>query len=62
VELAVEKNGELETDIFEHGTPAYHRFGYGSSYTTPTGSTIIGGGQLPPPIDLGEEKAEPQKV
>ena len=62
--LRVEKDGELEgLDIFEHGTPAYHiEFGYGSSYTTPTGSRIIGGGHLPLPIDLGEEKAEPQKV
>jgi Amt family ammonium transporter len=43
--LRVEKDGELEgIDIFEHGTPAYHiEFGYGSSYTTPTGSNVIGG-------------------
>lgn len=63
--LRIDKDGELEgLDITEHGTPAYHiEFGYGSSYTTPTGSTVIGGGGLSrPPIDLGEEKAEPQKV
>jgi ammonium transporter family len=62
--LRVEKDGELEgLDIFEHGTPAYHiEFGYGSSYSTPTGTTVIGGGGLPRAIDLGEEKAEPQKV
>ena len=62
--LRVEKDGELEgLDIFEHGTPAYHiEFGYGSSYTTPTGSTIIGGGSsLPKSIGL-DEPAEPQKV
>jgi Amt family ammonium transporter len=62
--LRVEKDGELEgLDIFEHGTPAYHiEFGYGSSYTTPTGATVIGGGSLPKSIDLGADKAEPQKV
>jgi Amt family ammonium transporter len=61
--LRVDKDGELEgLDIHEHGTPAYHiEFGYGSSYTTPTGSRIIGGGHAPL-IDLGEEKAKPQKV
>jgi hypothetical protein len=61
--LRVEKDGELEgLDIFEHGTPAYHiEFGYGSSYTTPTGSTIIGGSSLPKSIGL-DEPAEPQKV
>jgi len=38
--LRVDHDGELEgLDIHEHGTPAYHmEFGYGMSYTTPTGS------------------------
>ena len=40
--LRISQEGELEgLDIHEHGSPAYHmEFGYGMSYTTPTG---IGG-------------------
>jgi Amt family ammonium transporter len=39
--LRLERDLELEgLDISEHGTPAYHmEFGYGMSYTTPTGSS-----------------------
>ena len=39
--LRLERDLELEgLDITEHGTPAYHmEFGYGMSYTTPTGSS-----------------------
>jgi Amt family ammonium transporter len=61
--LRIDKNGELEgLDIVEHGTPAYHvEFGYGMSYTTPTGATVIGGGK-PLPLDLGSDEAETQKV
>ena len=41
--LRLDKDGELEgLDIVEHGTPAYHvEFGYGMSYTTPTGGTSV---------------------
>jgi ammonium transporter, Amt family len=63
--LRIDKEGELEgLDITEHGTPAYHvEFGYGMSYTTPTGATVIGGGNGKSlPIDLEDEKAEPQTV
>jgi hypothetical protein len=62
--LRLEKDLELEgLDITEHGTPAYHvEFGYGMSYTTPTGSTVIGGTGAQPPIDLSSDKTEPQKV
>jgi ammonia channel protein AmtB len=62
--LRLERELELEgLDISEHGTPAYHvEFGYGMSYTTPTGTTVIGGGSgLPKAIDLGADK-EPQNV
>jgi Amt family ammonium transporter len=61
--LRLAKDLELEgLDITEHGTPAYHvEFGYGMSYTTPTGSTVIGGG-MAAPIDLGDDKTEHQKV
>jgi ammonium transporter, Amt family len=61
--LRIDKDGELEgLDIVEHGTPAYHvEFGYGMSYTTPTGATVIGGGK-PLPIDLGSDQSETQKV
>jgi Amt family ammonium transporter len=61
--LRIDKNGELEgLDIVEHGTPAYHvEFGYGMSYTTPTGATVIGGGK-PLPLDLGSDQSETQKV
>jgi hypothetical protein len=46
----------------EHGTPAYHvEFGYGMSYTTPTGTTVIGGGK-PLPVDLAADQSETQKV
>jgi hypothetical protein len=51
--LRLDRELELEgLDITEHGTPAYHmEFGYGMSYTTPTGSTVIGGGMgASPPI------------
>jgi Amt family ammonium transporter len=61
--LRIDKDGELEgIDIVEHGTPAYHvEFGYGMSYTTPTGATGIGGSSgTGLPIDLQE--SEPQKV
>jgi Amt family ammonium transporter len=63
--LRIDKDGELEgLDITEHGTPAYHvEFGYGMSYTTPTGATVIGGGNSKPsPIALEEDQTEPQKV
>jgi hypothetical protein len=42
--LRLDKDGELEgLDIVEHGTPAYHvEFGYGMSYTTPTGAGLPG--------------------
>ena len=48
--LRIDRDGELEgLDIVEHGTPAYHvEFGYGMSYTTPTGSNVGGG---VPPVD-----------
>jgi ammonia channel protein AmtB len=61
--LRIDKDGELEgLDITEHGTPAYHmEFGYGMSYTTPTGANVIGGGR-PLPIDLESETDAPQKV
>jgi ammonium transporter, Amt family len=61
--LRIDKDGELEgLDIVEHGTPAYHvEFGYGMSYTTPTGATVIGGGK-PLPLDLGTDESETQKV
>ena len=58
--LRISNEGELEgLDIHEHGTPAYHmEFGYGMSYTTPTGSSIpgIGGSK---PIDLAESENQP---
>jgi len=63
--LRIDREGELEgLDIVEHGTPAYHvEFGYGMSYTTPTGATVIGGGLAKPlPIDLEADQAETQKV
>ena len=43
--LRVSEAGELEgLDIHEHGSPAYHmEFGYGMSYTTPTGGAPFGG-------------------
>jgi hypothetical protein len=61
--LRVEKDGELEgLDIFEHGTPAYHiEFGYGSSYTTPTGVSVLGGG-LGKPASIAVHETEPEKV
>ena len=54
--LRLERDLELEgLDITEHGTPAYHmEFGYGMSYTTPTGSNVLGGGGAPP-LDLKAE-------
>ena len=62
--LRVEKDGELEgLDIFEHGTPAYHvEFGYGMSYTTPTGSNDHRRRRLRPKSIGLDEPAEPQKV
>ena len=54
--LRLDKDGELEgLDIVEHGTPAYHvEFGYGMSYTTPTGAGSPFGGSA---IDLKAESA-----
>jgi len=48
--LRLDRDAELEgLDIVEHGTPAYHvEFGYGMTYTTPTGSTAPGRGAPPP--------------
>ena len=59
--LRVSKDGELEgLDIHEHGTPAYHvEFGYGMSYTTPVGQTVIGGGAIPKSIDIEESESQP---
>jgi Amt family ammonium transporter len=58
--LRLERDLELEgLDISEHGTPAYHmEFGYGMSYTTPTGSGIpgIGGSK---PVNLAESENQP---
>jgi Amt family ammonium transporter len=52
--LRLDKDGELEgLDIVEHGTPAYHvEFGYGMSYTTPTGAGSPFGGSA---LDLKAE-------
>jgi len=51
--LRISQDGELEgIDIHEHGTPAYHvEFGYGMSYTTPTG--------MPGPVGRREQESEP---
>jgi len=48
--LRLPKDGELEgIDIHEHGTPAYHmEFGYGMTYTTPTGGGPGNGGLSSP--------------
>jgi ammonium transporter, Amt family len=50
--LRISQDGELEgIDIHEHGTPAYHvEFGYGMSYTTPTG--------LPGPMGRRDQESE----
>ena len=59
--LRLEKDLELEgLDISEHGTPAYHmEFGYGMSYTTPTGSSGPFAGGSPKPVDLGGSENQP---
>jgi Amt family ammonium transporter len=59
--LRLERDLELEgLDISEHGTPAYHmEFGYGMSYTTPTGSSGPLSGGLPKPVDLGGSENRP---
>jgi len=46
--LRLDKDSELEgLDIVEHGTPAYHvEFGYGMSYTTPTGASLPGASSI----------------
>jgi len=58
--LRLERDLELEgLDIAEHGTPAYHmEFGYGMSYTTPTGSTLPGSSGSRP-VDLAESDNQP---
>ena len=58
--LRLERDLELEgLDISEHGTPAYHmEFGYGMSYTTPTGSRSPFGNS-PAPVDLAESENQP---
>ena len=50
--LRISQDGELEgIDLHEHGTPAYHvEFGYGMSYTTPTG--------MPGPMGRREQESE----
>ena len=50
--LRISQDGELEgIDLHEHGTPAYHvEFGYGMSYTTPTG--------MPGPMGRREPESE----
>jgi hypothetical protein len=57
--LRLERDLELEgLDISEHGTPAYHmEFGYGMSYTTPTGGGIPPGGSRP--VDLAASENQP---
>jgi Amt family ammonium transporter len=59
--LRLERDLELEgLDISEHGTPAYHmEFGYGMSYTTPTGSSGPLGSGLPKAVDLSESENRP---
>jgi Amt family ammonium transporter len=59
--LRLERDLELEgLDISEHGTPAYHmEFGYGMSYTTPTGSSGLLGSGVPKAVDLGEAEKRP---
>src|SRR6202163_1043899 len=59
--LRLDRDGELEgLDITEHGTPAYHvEFGYGMTYSTPTG---LGSGNGGPPIDLKTSESEDQPV
>jgi Amt family ammonium transporter len=59
--LRLERDLELEgLDISEHGTPAYHmEFGYGMSYTTPTGSSGPLAGGAPRPVDSGGSENRP---
>jgi hypothetical protein len=59
--LRLERDLELEgLDISEHGTPAYHmEFGYGMSYTTPTGSSGPFAGGSPRPVDAGGSENQP---
>jgi Amt family ammonium transporter len=56
--LRVSKDGELEgLDIHEHGSPAYHvEFGYGMTYTSPTGSSG------PSFLHVGEAEQESESV
>ena len=58
--LRLAKDLELEgLDITEHGTPAYHvEFGYGMSYTTPTGAGLPGIGSTKP-VDLSASENQP---
>jgi hypothetical protein len=58
--LRIDRDGELEgLDIVEHGTPAYHvEFGYGMSYTTPTGASLPGGNSGPAGLRLDEPETE----
>ena len=59
--LRLERDLELEgLDISEHGTPAYHmEFGYGMSYTTPTGSSGPFAGGAPKPVGAGGSENRP---
>ncbi len=59
--LRLERDLELEgLDISEHGTPAYHmEFGYGMSYTTPTGSSGPLAGGAARPVDSGGSENRP---
>jgi Amt family ammonium transporter len=59
--LRLDRDGELEgLDITEHGTPAYHvEFGYGMTYSTPTG---LGSGNGGPPVDLKTSESEGQPI